>query len=328
MADGSRPLKPPRLTMPGPAHYEVGYRKPPAHARFGKGTSGNPKGRPKGSGGASAPAEAERLRAIIKAEAYRAIRVPDGGKAVTMTMAEAVVRSIAVHAAKGQARAQRLFTDLLHVTEQADADLYSEYLETMIQYKVSWEVELDRRARLGISGPEPLPHPDDILIDMRTGRAHIRGPMTREEKAEWDLCLAHRDGLQEDFTEELKLSNGRKNKAFWREQAVFTQHLYNRLNDRLWERFWKPVHGPLARRTDDQDTRARRRQRSADPVDRLRRAVDAHDVYRQADEGPRADAGHRPREPRLPRPAGLVIDYIGIAQNLKVSDASDRRCRP
>src|ERR1700730_10755419 len=29
--------------------YEVGYSKPPRHARFTKGQSGNPKGRPKGS---------------------------------------------------------------------------------------------------------------------------------------------------------------------------------------------------------------------------------------------------------------------------------------
>ena len=39
-------------------------------------------------------------------------------------------------------------------------------------------------------------------------------------------------------------------------------------------------------------------------ADRLRRALYAHDVCGQADEGPRADAGHRPRQPRLPRQAG------------------------
>ncbi|MGJ3627161.1 DUF5681 domain-containing protein [Sphingomonas sp. MMS24-JH45] len=33
---------------PGPT-YEVGYGKPPIHARFQKGQSGNPKGRKKGS---------------------------------------------------------------------------------------------------------------------------------------------------------------------------------------------------------------------------------------------------------------------------------------
>ena len=31
-------------------YYHVGYGKPPVHSRFAKGKSGNPKGRPKGSG--------------------------------------------------------------------------------------------------------------------------------------------------------------------------------------------------------------------------------------------------------------------------------------
>jgi type I restriction enzyme, R subunit len=42
------------------------------------------------------------------------------------------------------------------------------------------------------------------------------------------------------------------------------------------------------------------RDRAGYVANRLRRALDAHDVYRQAHEGPRADAGHRPCEPRLP----------------------------
>ncbi len=41
------------------------------------------------------------------------------------------------------------------------------------------------------------------------------------------------------------------------------------------------------------------RDRARHVADRLRRAVPAHDVRRQADARPRADAGHRPRQPRL-----------------------------
>ena len=36
------------------ASYEVGYKRPPKHTRFKKGHSGNPKGRPKGTGGTGA----------------------------------------------------------------------------------------------------------------------------------------------------------------------------------------------------------------------------------------------------------------------------------
>jgi hypothetical protein len=35
--------------MPHEPSYEVGYKKPPLHARFKKGQSGNPRARPKRS---------------------------------------------------------------------------------------------------------------------------------------------------------------------------------------------------------------------------------------------------------------------------------------
>jgi hypothetical protein len=45
-----------------------------------------------------------------------------------------------------------------------------------MEYKHNWEQELERRARLGLSGPEPLPHPDDIIIDRKTDQVIINGP--------------------------------------------------------------------------------------------------------------------------------------------------------
>jgi hypothetical protein len=35
-------------------------------------------------------------------------------------------------------------------------------------------------------GPEPVPHPDDVHINVRTGEITIVGPWTKEEKAELD----------------------------------------------------------------------------------------------------------------------------------------------
>jgi len=42
-------------------------------------------------------------------------------------------------------------------------------------------MELENRERLGTTGPAPLPHPDHIHIDMRTGDVVFTGPLTREE---------------------------------------------------------------------------------------------------------------------------------------------------
>ena len=61
----------------------------------------------------------------------------------------------------------------------------------------------------------------------------------------------------------------------------------------------KPRREALANRFRDPHDPLQDRDRPRHVADRLRRAVPAHDVRRQADARPRADAGHRPREPRL-----------------------------
>ena len=60
----------------------------------------------------------------------------------------------------------------------------------------------------------------------------------------------------------------------------------------------------LAKRVQGSRRPARARDRARHVADRLRRAVPAHDVRRQADARARADAGDRARQPRLPRQAG------------------------
>ena len=110
----------------------------------------------------------------------------DGDRRISIPIAQAVIRSLTLSAAKGQPRAQRLFTELLSSTEQANKRLHEEWLETAINYKVSWEKELAYREKTGSTGPEPLPHPDDVIIDMNIGDVRIKGPMTKEEKNRWD----------------------------------------------------------------------------------------------------------------------------------------------
>lgn len=191
----------PKLDKGGPAcdSYEVGYGKPPKATRFKPGQSGNPRGRPKGAKNRKPALHEERMKDIILEEAYRTIKVRDGGKQVSIPIAQAVVRSLAVNAAKGQHRAQRLFSELLSATETSNKQLYDEWLETAISYKVDWERELQRREEFGISGPAPLPHPDHVKVNIRTGDVRIVGPATKEEKAEYDRLKK----IQADFQAEL-----------------------------------------------------------------------------------------------------------------------------
>lgn len=192
-------------TLPATGPYAVGYGKPPVATRFQPGVSGNPKGRPKGSRNRRKLKDS-RLQDIIIAEAYRDIPVRDGERMIDIPIAQAVVRALAVNAAKGQPRAQTLFTQLLTATEQAQEAEFLRQLENAFEYKVNWELELDHRARTGATGPEPLPHPDDVHINMNTGAVHIRGPITRQEQAEIEMWKERVADFEEelDFLRELR----------------------------------------------------------------------------------------------------------------------------
>lgn len=170
-----------KLRKPDTATYEVGYRKPPQKSRFKPGQSGNPRGRPKGSKRTPHLNE-ERMKEIVLEEAYRTISIRDGARAVTLPIIQAVIRSLAVTAARGNQRSQRLFTDLLKCVERDNKALHDEWLQTAMEYKVEWERELERRQRLGIKAPDPIPHPDDIVVNLQAGTVEIRGPATKGEK--------------------------------------------------------------------------------------------------------------------------------------------------
>lgn len=198
--------KPSRALIARPG-YEVGYGKPPESTRFRPGQSGNPRGRPKGAKNRRPALNEERMKAIILDEAYRTITVRDGERSVSVPMAQAIIRALAVNAAKGQHRSQRLFTELLSETERSRAELQARFLEAALDYKIAWDRELARRDALGIRDlPPPLPHPDHVVIDVRRGAVHITGPATKEEKAEWDAILAER-AMLEDSVAQLRLAN-------------------------------------------------------------------------------------------------------------------------
>jgi flagellar biosynthesis component FlhA len=108
---------------------EVGYGKPPKGSQFKKGTSGNPKGRPKGSRNmATELARALEERVVIN----------EGGQRKTITKREAAAKQIANKAAAGDFKAINLIPAL--------------------------ERALDEKAKEQESKPEVSPEADEKLI--------------------------------------------------------------------------------------------------------------------------------------------------------------------
>jgi hypothetical protein len=68
-------------------------------------------------------------------------------------------------------------------------------------YKEYWGPILEQRARTGTPGPEPIPHPDDVTIDMATGAVTIDGPVLEEQKRAHDQLRERRVELRRDLME-------------------------------------------------------------------------------------------------------------------------------
>ena len=102
-------------------YYHVGYGKPPVHSRFAKGKSGNPKGRPKGSGSL-----ASRLQKMLGEE----IAVQQAGNSRRMKKGDAVLAALIARAARGDTAAARL---ILNTSR--------DYEETMLPSRPTGQLE-------------------------------------------------------------------------------------------------------------------------------------------------------------------------------------------
>ena len=164
------------------------YRNPPIEHRFRKGVSGNPRGRPRKIcelvvtqiGGRPGIGFEDRIKSLAIEEAYRIITIREGDRVERIPVIQAILRKVAVAAANGNIRAQQNYLNLV-IGAEADRRIATTELFTFaVEYKEHWGRVLAERARKGTTGPEPIPHPDDIIIDP-TGGVRFNGPVLEEQ---------------------------------------------------------------------------------------------------------------------------------------------------
>ncbi len=183
---------------------------------------------------------------MLLEEAYRTVTIREGEKVVQLPVIKAVFRSLGVSAMKGNRLAQATMAELVRRLEEEDRQQRSSLFETACEYKVSWEQAIEHARRHGLPEPVPVPHPDDVILDMHRAEVRYEGPITAQEKKRWDRMLELRDDQQKEVSFFANKYRDAKNKKAhpdllnslatnWKRSV----ELYDRINEPLPDRYHK-----------------------------------------------------------------------------------------
>lgn len=120
------------------SNYEVGFQRPPRHTQFRKGTSGNPKGRPR---------EAKNLAAVLEEALAEKVAIVENGRRRRITKRSAMIKQLVNKAASGDLRASRQLTDLEFrlnpegVRQKSGIELFRELAEEARKHLDAEELE-------------------------------------------------------------------------------------------------------------------------------------------------------------------------------------------
>lgn len=193
-----------------------GYGNTPSWTRWRKGESGNPKGRPKGTGKkqmtAKQPVKLTEFEKLLHDLLAEEATLTLNGRKVSVSRKRALLLNLLKQAMSGNPVAIRevnRLTEKLETKQEALARAEAEAADQAAQEQAkqdealfSYLVELKDKqstawAKAAAEGKDepaaPWPHPDDILIDYAGRKARVRGPICGESVADWEYSRRRRD---------------------------------------------------------------------------------------------------------------------------------------
>ncbi|WP_413855736.1 DUF5681 domain-containing protein [Albidovulum sp.] len=154
-------------------------------------------------------------RAVLD-EGRRRVPVRDGGETVEMSVNEIVTRKTAETAAKGSPHAQRTWFKASAEVAAREAEIKEENAGFWRKYQRTWRRAIAQAKNAGLPLPEPVPHPDDIVIDARNNIS-VDGPVTGAEARALAVIAEQRDAFLRQHV--LDAKRGLLNRAAEREQG-------------------------------------------------------------------------------------------------------------
>ena len=156
----------------------VGYGRPPKTYQFKKGQSGNPLG-------SSCQVRKRKRRQnlllddLVLENSEKLLRLREGNRTSSISIKEALVKKQTAIALSGHRLAINASLDRIDQAEQNKRAEVLDSYETLLDYRDNYPA----RAKDCRSGglPPPLPHPDDVRFDRRTGDLTLTGPRDLEE---------------------------------------------------------------------------------------------------------------------------------------------------